>query len=115
MPVPSNTEFLQFADWKLRVRPARAEPGRLLVLIHGWTGDENSMWVFKRELPEYLWIIAPRAPYTTEPSGYSWRLRTDGDHAPPGIQELQNSVDAVLQLVDDYSASKGIQSQRSEE
>ena len=36
---------------------------RVSLLLHGWTGDENSMWVFSQAFPETDFLIAPRAPF----------------------------------------------------
>lgn len=44
----------------------------ILLLIHGYTGDENSMWIFGREAPVNTLIISPRAPYPSSLGGYSW-------------------------------------------
>lgn len=79
-----------------------------MVLIHGWTGDENSMWVFTRGLPSDYWIVAPRAPYAGEPSGYSWRPHqpeTSGRHS---LETLKPASESLLSLVDAYSSSVGI-------
>ena len=61
----------------MRIRPATVASPRLLVMIHGWTGDENSMWVFARRFSEQYWIIAPRAPHPADPQGFSWRPPQD--------------------------------------
>ncbi|MGE5249801.1 MAG: alpha/beta hydrolase [Bacteroidota bacterium] len=109
MPVLSeNTDRVQFEGWTLRARAASVRPARLLVMVHGWTGTEDSMWVFARFLPENYWVIAPRAPYAAEPSGYSWRsghADGDGHHT---LEALRPSGEALLQLVDDYSRSVGV-------
>lgn len=73
MRVQSDTQLITFQNWTLRVRPASTRTPRLLLLLHGWTGDENSMWVFVRNFPADFWMVAPRVPYATQPSGYSWR------------------------------------------
>ena len=73
MLTATNTELISFDDWTLRVRVSQSEHPRLLVLIHGWTGDENSMWIFTRGLSPDYWMMAPRAPHPAEPSGFSWR------------------------------------------
>jgi phospholipase/carboxylesterase len=44
----------------------------ILLLIHGYTGDENSMWIFRREAPANALIVSPRAPYPSSLGGYSW-------------------------------------------
>jgi hypothetical protein len=46
----TDTELINFNGWTMRVRPSQSSNPRLLVMIHGWTGDENSMWVFTRGL-----------------------------------------------------------------
>jgi phospholipase/carboxylesterase len=76
------------------------------VLVHGWTGDENSMWVFARSLRPDYWIIAPRAPFTTEPEGYSWRQEQAGGHSWPSLEELQPGVAALLEMIDAYAAEQ---------
>lgn len=41
-------------------------------MLHGWMGDENSMWVFSNVVPDDYWIFAPRAPFKMQESGYGW-------------------------------------------
>jgi phospholipase/carboxylesterase len=109
--IPNDTELIAFEDWTLRVRRASRQPARLLLLLHGWTGDENSMWVFVRNFSLDYWIIAPRAPYATEPSGFSWRAprapQSDA-HGWPSLEDFHSSADALIALVDDYAAQNQI-------
>ncbi|MFM8876383.1 MAG: hypothetical protein ACKOGC_09960, partial [Anaerolineae bacterium] len=58
----------------MRIRPAESTNPRLLVMIHGLTGDENSMWVFARRFSSKYWIVAPRATHPAIPQGFSWRV-----------------------------------------
>ena len=96
----------------MRVRPAVGTAPRLLLLLHGWTGDENSMWVFMRNFSADTWTIAPRGIHPA-PSGYSWRpasSRASGD-APdgrPGLENLQPAAQALLALVDSYASANAI-------
>ncbi|MFO3796703.1 MAG: hypothetical protein ACK8QZ_05375, partial [Anaerolineales bacterium] len=69
----TETQLLHFNGWVLRLFPAREQAKGLIFLLHGWTGDENSMWVFAPRTASQYWIVAPRAPFSTLPSGYSWR------------------------------------------
>jgi len=109
----TNTELISFDDWTLRVRASQSKNPRLLVLIHGWTGDENSMWVFTRRLPSDYWMMAPRAPYPAESSGFSWRphqpetLRQaqGGAFGRPSLEALKPAAEALIRLIDEYSAS----------
>ncbi len=104
MPVQSETELISFQEWTVRVRPATGGFARLLVLVHGWTGDENSMWVFVGNFPRSYWIVAPRAPHTTTPSGYSWRLQRTGGHDYPTFEDLRPAVGSLLRFVDAYAS-----------
>jgi phospholipase/carboxylesterase len=78
------------------------------MLVHGWTGDENSMWVFVRNFPADYWIIAPRAPYPTEPSGYSWRPQQVGGHDRPTFDNLRPAVESLISFVDAYAAENSL-------
>ena len=104
MHVQSDTEIVSFQDWIVRVRPANQTPSRLLLLVHGWTGDENSMWIFVHNFAPSYWIIAPRAPHITQPSGFSWRPPRSGGHDRPGFDDLRPAVDALIPFVDAYAA-----------
>ncbi len=104
----SDTQLIAFRGWTLRVRHATSQPSRLLLLIHGWTGDENSMWVFVRRLPASYSIVAPRAPYITQPGGYSWRPTAPEPGGPPTLKDLRQSAADLLTLVDAFAADNGI-------
>jgi phospholipase/carboxylesterase len=109
VPEINNTSQIEFNNWTLRISEASHPSPRLLLLIHGLTGDENSMWVFTRNLPSHYWMVAPRAPYKAEPSGYSWREKFDSSQfGRPTLDQLRDSAAELLRLVDEYSASAGI-------
>ena len=105
MQTVPDTQLIQFDGWTLRIRETTQPNPKLLVLIHGLTGDENSMWVFARDLPAHYWILAPRAPYAADPSGYSWRPSQFGSLDGPRLEWLRQSAEALIGLVDAYSAS----------
>jgi phospholipase/carboxylesterase len=131
MPVQNETELVSFEGWTLRVRPAEVQPARILLLMHGFKGDETSMWIFARELPADYLMIAPRAPYPVVDGGFSWRpaqpAATD-THVPVAAHELDpvpsnddylnlltvemfdTAVKSVVQLVDTYGAQLGVNS-----
>jgi phospholipase/carboxylesterase len=112
VPDPNNTTLINFNNWTLRVREASQEPPRLLVLVHGFTGDENSMWVFARNMPAHYWMISPRAPHTSDRSGYSWREPFDSeDYGRPTLEQLRAGAEALLRLIDEYAASVELDAQ----
>jgi phospholipase/carboxylesterase len=97
-----------FEDWTLRVRPGTGSEARITLLLHGWTGDENSMWAFARDLPASAWLIAPRAPHLAA-SGYSWRVMKSGW---PGYDDLRPSAALLLDLVDRWSIANAVESRQ---
>jgi phospholipase/carboxylesterase len=110
MPDPNNTSLIRFQGWTLRVRESTSPSPRLMLLIHGLTGDENSMWVFARNLSSDYWMVAPRAshPSHMEQGGYTWRESEPGREERPDFKELRASADALIRLVDDYAVSNSI-------
>ena len=102
-----DTELIEFEGWTLRVR-ATDQAERLMLLIHGYTGDENSMWVFARDLPARFQMIAPRAMHPSGSTGYSWRANPDSDFGMPSLDQLRPAAEALIRLVDAYQASAGI-------
>jgi phospholipase/carboxylesterase len=80
-----------------------------MLMIHGLTGDENSMWVFGRSMPSRYWLLSPRAPYPLESGGYSWRAAFDtAEFGRPTLEQMRTGADRLIQLVDEYAASVGI-------
>ncbi len=111
MPDANNTHRMTYNGWTMRVRHASAEPARFMLLLHGWTGDENSMWIFANRLPADLWIAAPRAPHPSKKGGYSWRPQQsahDGDRGLPTLSELRPAVEDLIRMVDEVSSSVGV-------
>ncbi|MGE5643026.1 MAG: alpha/beta hydrolase [Byssovorax cruenta] len=108
MPDPSNTTLIEFNNWTLRIREASQQPSRLMLLIHGLTGDENSMWIFARNLSAHYWLVAPRAPYAAEPGGYSWRSPQYETLEYVSLDLLRSGAEGLIRLVDEYAASVGV-------
>ncbi|MEJ2488024.1 MAG: hypothetical protein P8Y68_20085, partial [Anaerolineales bacterium] len=70
----SNIESIVANDTILNIKGAK-NPSRVAILLHGFTGDESSMWVFTSKLSSDWLLIAPRAPFIcqgTDLGGYSW-------------------------------------------
>ena len=105
----NNTSLVEFHGWTLRVRKATQSPARLLLMIHGWTGDENSMWVFARNLPVDYVILAPRGIHVAPQGGFSWRTPREGTSGRPGLADLSDSAGRLLRLVDEYQAEAGME------
>jgi phospholipase/carboxylesterase len=107
VPDPNDTSLISFEDWTLRVRESTSASPRLMLLIHGLTGDENSMWVFARNLSADYWMVAPRASHPTQMTqgGYSWTSTSEDAEERSSLAQLRDSAAALIRLVDDYAAS----------
>ncbi len=69
----STLQQMEINDWVIRMRiPEGAGPFPVYLLLHGWTGDEEAMWIFTPRLPKKGVILAPRGLYKAGPGGYSW-------------------------------------------
>ncbi|NOH04184.1 MAG: hypothetical protein HND47_20525 [Chloroflexi bacterium] len=112
MQTATDTELIEFNGWTMRVRPSTSKSPRLLLMIHGWTGDENSMWVFTRRLPNDFWIIAPRAPHRAEPQGFSRRPPQPSTFGRPSLEMLLPSAEGLIRLMDEYTASVKVDASR---
>jgi phospholipase/carboxylesterase len=120
MCAQSDAELIQFQDWVLRVRPGagpsdpatRGHAPRLMLLLHGWTGDENSMWVFARNFPTDYWIIAPRAPHKDVTAGFSWRLAEPGKRGWASLDDFRPSADTLIALIDAYAAENNFEAKQ---
>lgn len=94
----TETTIIQKGDWVLRKRmPESDKPNKLLLLLHGWTGDENSMWIFASRLPQDYLIISPRGIYNTPLGGYGWQ--ENAVKGWPKAEDFQDAIDAVLDLI----------------
>lgn len=50
----------------------KQEKAPALIMLHGYGSDENDLFSFAGELPDDLFIISVRAPYTLPPYGNAW-------------------------------------------
>jgi len=105
----NNSTLVSFKNWTLRVRES-SDPGCwLMLMIHGLTGDENSMWVFGRNMPSKYWLVSPRAPHQVESGGYSWRPPFEAsEFGRPTLEQLRVGAEGLINMVDEYAASAGI-------
>ncbi len=98
-----------FDNWTLRVRPGSSQ--KILLLLHGWTGNENSMSVFIKDFPTDYWIVSPRALFPASSGGYSWRAQAPGATWPT-IDLFRPSVAGLLDLLKNWSAANNIVAER---
>ena len=98
----NDIRIFEIDDWVIKIRePESGNWKQAILLLHGWTGDENSMWVFAPQLPKDALLIAPRAPYPSnhsEIAGFSWRgYKKTGDWS--NLDDYRPAVDGLNRLV----------------
>ena len=101
-----ETSAVPFGEWTVRLRPPTGAAHSVLWMLHGWQGDENSMWIFARNFPTDCWIVAPRAPYVAREGGYTWRAPDSGRW--PSVDNLRPAAQALAGLMDDWMAANGL-------
>jgi phospholipase/carboxylesterase len=85
-------------DWVLRIRiPAGSGPFPVILMLHGWTGDENAMWIFASRLPKEALLLSPRGLYPTPMGGFGWHPHQANGW--PGVNDFKPSVDALISLL----------------
>ena len=69
-----DPDLIEIKGWPFRVKQAEKPEGpvRVLLLLHGFLGNENVMWIFTKSIPKTFDILAPRAPIKLGPDQYSW-------------------------------------------
>ena len=103
---------IEMEGWTCRIRPATDHPTRLVVLLHGWTGDENSMWLFTRKIPGQYAILLPRAPFPTSAGGFSWRDISPGTWGLPSLDDLRPSAEKLLAFLDIWISATAFETKR---
>jgi len=93
----NEIDTISLGGWTLRLRAPQG-PGLspLFVLLHGWTGDENSMWIFASRLPQNCWMVAPRGPYPTPMGGYAWYPHRS---SWPELEDFRSAVESLSGLL----------------
>ena len=105
MPTENEVFTIEEKSWIASIRLPSKKPVASIFLLHGWTGDERSMWIFTRGLTSYL-IFAPRGPVHTE-EGYGWASQSQtGKFAsyPDFLLVTNPLVDWITSLTRTYQA-----------
>jgi phospholipase/carboxylesterase len=75
----------------------------LLIMFHGYGSDENDLFSFASELPEELFIISVRAPYSMQPYGNAWyAINFDAEKGKWNDNEqAKESRDLIASFIDE--------------
>jgi len=98
---------LSINSWVMRFhRPEGVGPFAVLLLLHGWTGDENSMWVFAPRLLKNSLMVAPRGLFATKDiGGYSWHPEIARPW--PWINDFMPAVERLFEAISSNNFPKG--------
>lgn len=77
--------------------PDSAGPHPTAVLLHGYWGNEDSMWVFARTLPPHWLIVAPRGIAQEGDGRFSWQPRAPQEW--PTLEQFDTAVSAITQFI----------------
>jgi len=93
-----DVSILEIGNWQIRWRKPDGEgPFPVILLLHGWTGDENVMWIFTARLPAGALLLAPRAPYPTPLGGFGWHPYKA--KAWPWVDDFRPAIQALFALI----------------
>lgn len=94
-------QTLEINEWVLKLRlPDEDKNAPVILLLHGWTGDENSMWVFTNHLSEKALLVAPRALFPSShenKQGFSWV--EDVSIKYPQIEAFSTCLTSLIELM----------------
>lgn len=82
------------------LRPSRDGLGPHILMLHGWSGDENVMWVLQSVLPADSFLVAARGIHPLPAGGYHWSvspasIQVGFDDFEPAVTALKASLDAL--------------------
>ena len=98
MAKDQQPEKYEVNGWHFRVQhpPSQSNEPRVMLLLHGYQGNENVMWTLTTRLPKNYLLIAPRAPIKKGDGQYIWH-----EISPqwPNLQTYQALTDQLLSRV----------------
>lgn len=93
-----TSHFREIEGWTIRERkPDSSQVLPVILMLHGWTGDENSMWLFASRLPASAYIIAPRGIYAAPMGGYGWEVKSKAGRA--SLSDFNLAVERLEDLL----------------
>jgi len=102
VPIKIDRYTVWESGWTFIIRPPLGlATSRVIVLIHGWTGDEHSMNIFANQLSEKDALLFPRGPVKAMPKGFGWIPFSQTSR--PTVKDLEPAVNSLLKLIDYHS------------
>lgn len=98
MQTPSEPITIYERGHILRYQKSSAvKPQTPILLLHGWTGNEESMSIFTRNLIKEHDLLSPRGFVIAQPNGYGWVQRTTGGE--PDFEAYCSVAETLLGLL----------------
>jgi phospholipase/carboxylesterase len=98
VPTRISRQIIFKNGWVAKIQQSPdSYPSKIIILLHGWTGDEESMNIFVRNFNEDYLLIFPRGPVTSPLGGYGW-VAMEEKTFPSAQEFLSNAAMLVDQL-----------------
>ncbi len=95
-------DFISAGDYALgfrRLEPVPEHPRRLLLLLHGWGGDENQLAALGAAVVDGTLVVLPRAPRSAGDDVYGWYRVSFGDDEPQAVaEEMEESLAKLVEF-----------------
>ena len=95
-------DYIEINNWPFRIRKpiGDSDEKRMLLLLHGYLGNENVMWILTSPLSEDYLMLAPRAPIKMGHNQYGWHKI-----GPqwPSLQDYQKLTQKLLDRIEEFS------------
>lgn len=110
----SEDRYLQVgaaqAPLAFRLRKSTDPRHPAVIMLHGLTGDENSMWALESVVPPDAMLVTPRGPHPQQMGGYAWNRAIQA--WPPLLDEFERSTTRLNQLLEYLELQFGLDRQR---
>lgn len=73
------------------------------ILLHGWGGDADAMWLFEHSLPPARITLSPQGPYTLPSGGYEWIQ--DGSSALSTAEDFRAGAENLARFLERMEAA----------
>jgi phospholipase/carboxylesterase len=82
------------------------KPNLSVIMLHGWGGDEQVMWVLENVLPETKLVASLRGLYPIPGSGYQWADAPASSHGL--MEDYRAGGRAILSVLDELVADESL-------
>lgn len=101
-------------EYLIKEPKIKLEKNPLLLLLHGYGSNEEDLFSFAAELPDYYFIVSVRAPYDLQYNSYAWYAITfDADENKfSDHEQAKVSRDVIANFIDELLAKYPIDSKK---